>query len=189
MRIVVGTSGFSYPEWRGTFYPEKLPESAMLRAYGERLPTVEVNNTFYRMPQRSVFEGWAQKVPDGFTFAIKAPRRITHLGKLRNVEEAMNQFVDIARALGPKLGPFLFQLPPTFKKDEAVLRDFLALCPDDVAVALEFRHASWFADPVYALLAERSVALCAAEERAYVYFKHEVLGPSYAQNLLARGTG
>lgn len=230
MRLIVGTSGFSYPEWRGTFYPEKLPESSMLRVYAERLPSVEINNTFYRMPQRAVLDGWAQKVPDSFRFALKAPRRITHIGKLKNVNDALEYFVTTAQALGDKLGPLLFQLPPTFRKDETLLDEFLTLCPAGIRVAFEFRHASWFEDSVYARLSERGVALCATEvdpdegidspfvktaaftyvrlrraaydesslagaldrvralpvDEAFVYFKHEVLGPSYAQSLMSK---
>lgn len=205
----------------------------MLGAYAERLPTVEVNNTFYRLPDRSVFEGWASKVPDGFTFALKAPRRITHLSKLKGVAEPFAQLTERARVLGGKLGPLLFQLPPTLRKDEPLLADFLAARPTELQVALEFRHPTWFVDSVYALLAEAGVALCAAEvdagegtgapfvrtapftyvrlrretydeaglaaayeriralgvDQAYVYFKHEVLGPSYARALLARHAG
>lgn len=163
MRIVAGTSGFSYTEWRGRFYPEGLPESAMLRFYAEKLPSVEVNNTFYRLPKTSVFENWAKSVPESFSFALKAPRRITHLSKLKNASDAVGYFLEGARSLGGKRGPLLFQLPPFVKKDVPLLVDFLALLPDDVRAAFEFRHASWFSDDVYAALAERRVALCAAE--------------------------
>jgi len=163
MRVVAGTSGFSYPEWRGRFYPEGLAESGMLRFYAEKLASVEINNTFYRMPKSSILENWARSVPEHFSFALKAPRRITHLSKLRNTTEAMGFFLASAQSLGSKLGPLLFQLPPFLKKDVPLLSEFLALVPDDVRAAFEFRHASWFGDDVYAALSERRAALCAAE--------------------------
>src|SRR5512147_3145123 len=109
MLLNVGTSGFSYPEWRGSFYPEGLPANKMLEAYAARLPTVEINNTFYRMPDAKLLEGFRDRVPDGFTFALKAPRSITHSAKLRNVEAKVQQFVALARLLEGKLGPLLFQ--------------------------------------------------------------------------------
>src|SRR5690606_16757568 len=117
MRLLAGTSGFSYPEWRGSFYPPDLSPKQMLAAYAARLPTVEINNTFYRMPSASLLDGWARQVPESFTFALKAPRRITHLAKLAGVEEPLRVFFELAARLGPRLGPVLFQLPPTFKKD------------------------------------------------------------------------
>ncbi|MFO7178349.1 MAG: DUF72 domain-containing protein [Pseudomonadota bacterium] len=163
MRLLAGTSGFSYPEWRGSFYPPDLPPRQMLAAYSVRLPTVEINNTFYRMPSATLLDGWARQVPESFTFALKAPRRITHLAKLAGVEEPLRVFFELAARLGPRLGPLLFQLPPTFKKDLDRLTRFLELLPEGPRVAFEFRHASWFADDVYAALAARGAALVAAE--------------------------
>ncbi len=228
MQLIVGTSGFSYTEWRGSFYPEKLPPARMLSAYAERLPAVEINNTFYRMPQASLFEGWSSQVPEAFRFALKAPRRITHSQKLRESESTVGELLRVSRVLGPRLGPLLFQLPPFLRKDLPLLADFLRLLPVDVRAAFEFRHASWFADDTYATLEAAGAALVGSEvdaadgidspivrtapftyvrlrradydaaklaavrerletlgvEQAYVFFKHEVLGPSYAQTLL-----
>src|ERR1700733_11403846 len=116
MRVLVATSGYSYKEWKGPFYPDKLPAKDFLRYYAERLPTVEVNNTFYRMPTAKLIEGWASEVPEGFTFAVKAPQRITHMAKLVGAGETTEAFVRIASALGARLGPLLFQLPPFLKK-------------------------------------------------------------------------
>ncbi|MDF3072045.1 MAG: hypothetical protein K0R38_7646 [Polyangiaceae bacterium] len=226
MDLLVGTSGFSYAEWKGSFYPAGLPDAEMLTSYAERLPTVEINNTFYRMPQPSLLEGWNQKVAaPGFTFALKAPRSITHISRLKDAQDGTLHFLKVAATLGPRLGPLLFQLPPFLRKDAAVLRDFLALLPEGVKAAFEFRHASWFDDEVSQLLSDRGAALVAGDpdegealpllptapfgylrlraasydlagltawheriaaqpwQTAYVYLKHEVLGPSYAQGL------
>jgi uncharacterized protein YecE (DUF72 family) len=230
MRLSAGTSGFSYVEWRGSFYPERLPESQMLASYAARLSTVELNNTFYRMPRPALIDGWASGVPDGFTFAPKAPRRITHSQKLEGSGEATAYFLETVGRFGAKLGPLLFQLPPFLKKDLPRLAAFLEVLPRGTRAAFEFRHASWFEDDVYAALAAREVALCAAEvdpgdgtgaplvrtapytylrlrraeydaaaldgvlaslnalgvQEAFVYFKHEVLGPAYALELSKR---
>jgi uncharacterized protein YecE (DUF72 family) len=161
--IRVGTSGYNYGEWRGTFYPRDLPAARMLAYYGERFPTVEINATFYRMPSAAQVAAWARAVPDGFVFALKAPQRITHFARLRDVDEPVRAFCDVARALGPKLGPLLFQLPPGFRKDASRLADLLALLPPSQPVAMEFRHDSWFADDVYERLRGRGVALCVAD--------------------------
>ena len=163
MRILVGTSGYSYKEWKGSFYPEKLAARAMLGYYAERFDTVEINNTFYRMPTESMLSGWAEQVPDRFAFVLKAPRRITHDRKLANVSDEMGYLMRTASTLGAKLGPLLFQLPPFFRKDLARLEEFLALVPADRSVALEFRHASWFDDSLFELLRARGAALCLAE--------------------------
>ena len=164
MQVLVGTSGFSYKEWKGTFYPEDLPEAGMLRFYAERLPTVEVNNTFYRMPKRDLLEKWAGEVPEGFTFVLKAPRRISHEKRLAgDVADSVSYLFETAGALGAKLGPVFFQLPPFLKKDVARLRDFLALLPPGRPVAFEFRHASWFDDEVYDALRAGGAALCSAD--------------------------
>jgi uncharacterized protein YecE (DUF72 family) len=163
MRIHVGTSGYSYKEWKGAFYPEDLPASAMLRFYAERLSTVEINNTFYRMPSEKMIAGWVSEAPAGFTFALKAPQRITHQKRLKEVGDVLADFVRIATGLGEKMGPLLFQLPPNMKKDAPRLEAFLALLPSSVRATVEFRHASWFDEEVFDALRKHRVALCAAE--------------------------
>ena len=163
MNFWIGTSGYNYPEWRGSFYPEKFPAAKMLAFYAERFQTVEVNYTFYRMPTPALLEGWAKGTPDGFAFTLKAPRRITHDSKLQRCEDLVQVFCRTARTLGPKLAVLLFQLPPTFKRDDAVLKAFLELLPDGTRAAFEFRHASWHDEAVFALLRERSAALCIAD--------------------------
>jgi uncharacterized protein YecE (DUF72 family) len=163
MRIRIGTSGYNYPEWRGSFYPPKLAAAAMLPYYAERFVTVEINATFYRMPVPSTVAGWAAATPDGFVFTLKAPQRITHMRRLRDIDEPLRVFCDAARVLGPKLGPLFFQLPPSFKKDAGRLQDVLVQVPPDLRCAFEFRHASWFADDVYAALRARDAALCVAD--------------------------
>ena len=159
MQIYTGTSGFSYPEWCGRFYPEALPGSQMLRYYATRLATVEINNTFYRMPNQDTVAAWRDEVPDAFCFAIKASRRITHQKKLIEVRDDVAHLFGVVDVLGQKLGPVLFQTPPFLKKDLAVLRDFLACLPEGRRAAMEFRHPSWFSDDVYGVLSESNVAL------------------------------
>lgn len=163
MSVFVGTSGYNYPEWRGSFYPEKFPASKMLAYYAERFDTVEVNYTFYRVPTPALLEGWAKGTPDGFKFTLKAPRRITHDSKLRRCEELTQTFCRTAQTLDSKLGVLLFQLPPTFKRDDAVLSDFLELLPPGTRAAFEFRHASWHDDQVFDVLRRRNIALCIAD--------------------------
>jgi uncharacterized protein YecE (DUF72 family) len=163
MRVHVGTSGYSYKEWKGTFYPKDLPAAGMLRFYAERLNTVEINNTFYRMPSEKMLEGWAAEAKAGFTFALKAPQRITHQKRLKDAGEVVLTFARVALALGEKMGPLLFQLPPNMKKDAPRLEAFLALLPPSVRVTFEFRHASWFDDEVLDTLRKHHAALCAAE--------------------------
>jgi len=163
LKFRVGTSGYNYPEWRGTFYPDKLPASKMLAYYVERFTAVEINATFYRMPKATTVEGWAAAAPDGFTYVLKAPQRITHFARLHGVEEPLRYFCDTARLLGDKLGPLLFQLPPNFKKAADRLGALLAAWPAERRVALESRHESWFDDEVYALLRTRNAALCVAD--------------------------
>jgi uncharacterized protein YecE (DUF72 family) len=163
MRIHVGTSGYSYKEWKGTFYPKDLPAAGMLRFYAERLHTVEINNTFYRMPSETMLAAWAAEVKAGFTFALKAPQRITHQKRLKDADEVVLTFARLALGLGEKMGPLLFQLPPNMKKDAPRLEAFLALLPPSVRVTFEFRHASWFDDEVFDVLRTRDAALCAAE--------------------------
>ena len=161
--VFVGTSGYNYPEWRGTFYPEKLSSTKMLAYYAERFPTVEINYTFYRMPTEKLLQGWYDGTPERFTFTLKAPRRITHDAKLRRCEETLQAFCRAATTLGPKLGVLLFQLPPTFKKDGDVLRAFLELLPEGTRAAFEFRHPSWLDVETFDALRARHVALCIAD--------------------------
>src|SRR5688572_2040812 len=163
MRVTVGTSGYSYKEWKGTFYPDDLPAAKMLPFYATHFGTVEINNTFYRMPDEKLVTKWASEVPDGFTFVLKAPQRITHQKKLAGAEEEIRHFFEVASLLGEKLGPALFQLPPYARKDVPRLREFLAIVPRDRRVCLEFRHESWMDDEVFAALREHDAALCAAD--------------------------
>ena len=163
MRVRVGTSGYNFPEWKGTFYPAKFPESQMLEYYARRLGTVEINYTFYRMPNVKIVAGWDAATPAGFTFILKAPQRSTHIARLRDVDDPLRYFLETARKLGPKLGPILFQLPPNFKKDLDRLNDLLTQFPADLRCAWEFRHESWFSDDVYAALRTANAALCVAD--------------------------
>ena len=164
-RIAAGASGYSFKEWRGSFYPEKIAADAMLGYYAARLPTVEINNTFYRMPKLTVLESWAASTPEHFRFAIKASRRITHLARIKaeTAAEPLGYLYRNLEALGAKRGPVLFQLPPNLRKDLPRLADFLALLPADHSAAFEFRHESWFADDVYAALKGAGAALCLSE--------------------------
>ena len=164
MQLRAGTSGYSYKAWLGHFYPEKLPAGEMLRYYAGRFPTVEINNTFYRMPATAMLAQWLQQVPEHFDFTLKAPRRITHEQRLRDCEANVAEFLRRAETLGTKLGVLLFQLSPYLKKDLARLADFLALLPAGGRVALEFRNASWHDDEVYATLRERGAILCVTDD-------------------------
>jgi uncharacterized protein YecE (DUF72 family) len=164
MRVLPGTSGFSYKEWKGSFYPEDLPDSEMLRFYSSRLPAVEINNTFYRMPRASLLESWAEQVPDGFSFALKAAQQITHRKRLKDAGESVSYFLQVATTLGDRLGPVLFQLPPNLKKDLPLLAEFLEGLPRSPRAAFEFRHASWFDDEVFGALSDAGAALCWAED-------------------------
>ena len=163
MNVLVGTSGYNYPEWRGTFYPEKFSTTKMLAFYAERFPTVEINYTFYRMPTEKLLQGWAEGTPERFSFTLKAPRRITHDAKLQRCEDLLRGFCKTAQTLGPKLGVLLFQLPPNFKKDADVLRAFVDLIPEGSRAAFEFRHESWLDAEIYDILRNRNVALCVAD--------------------------
>jgi uncharacterized protein YecE (DUF72 family) len=162
MRVLAGTSGYSYKEWKGTFYPDDLPAAKMLPFYATQFGTVEINNTFYRMPEAKTVAKWAGEVPENFVFILKAPQRITHQKKLAGAEDDVRFFFEAASELGPKLGPVLFQLPPYSKKDAGRLREFLAVLPRH-PVAFEFRHDSWFDDEIYDLLHQRDAALCVAD--------------------------
>lgn len=163
MAIWVGTSGYNYPEWRGSFYPDKLATTKMLPFYAERLATVEINYTFYRSPNPSILAGWSRQTPPHFKFTLKAPKRITHDARLRDCAESLRYFLDTAATLGPKLGILLFQLPPFLRKDVAVLDAFLEGFPAGTRAAFEFRHASWLSDEVFERLKARNLALCVAD--------------------------
>jgi uncharacterized protein YecE (DUF72 family) len=163
MNLYVGTSGYSYKEWKGSFYPEDLPDKQMLRFYGERFRSVEINNTFYRMPTASVLAAWAAEVPADFKFVLKASQKITHLQRLKDVRDLVEYLLGVAGTLKERLGPLLFQLPPNLKKDVPRLREFLMLLPPDRRAAFEFRHQSWFDDEVFGALREFQAVLCIAE--------------------------
>jgi uncharacterized protein YecE (DUF72 family) len=165
MRVLAGASGYSYKEWKGSFYPEDMKPDGMLAFYAARLPTVEINNTFYRMPKPEVLESWAKATSEGFCFAIKASRRITHISRLKadSAADSVGFLYRSLAALGAKRGPVLFQLPPSLSKDLPRLSDFLRLLPQGHAAAFEFRNASWFADDVYDTLKAAGAALCLSE--------------------------
>ena len=168
MRVLIGTSGYSYKEWKGPFYPNDLPAARFLAYYAARLETVEINNTFYRMPTTKLVEGWAAEVPETFTFALKAPQRITHIARLKDAAaDAVGAFVRVGRVLGARLGPLLFQLPPNMRKDAGLLAAFLgtarAHAGKDARIAFEFRHTSWFDDEIWKVLRDHGVSLCVAE--------------------------
>lgn len=163
MRIHIGTSGYNYPEWKGTFYPADIPAKRMFAYYAERFRTVEINYTFYRMPTTKTTQGWLDQASAGFLYTLKAPRRITHDKRLLNVQPDVELFCEAARVLGPHLATLLFQLPPTMRSDIGRFRAFLEALPTDVRAAVEFRHDSWLTDEVYDLLRAHGVALCIAD--------------------------
>src|SRR5437764_634509 len=167
MRMWVGTSGYNYPEWKGSFYPDKLPAAKMLPYYAERFTTVEINYTFYRTPNEKILAGWNRETPPGFRLTLKAPKRITHIARLRGCADLLQYFLKTAATLGPKLGAILFQLPPYFRRDLAVLDEFLQLLPAGTCAAFEFRHASWMDAEVFARLKARNLALCVADSEAH----------------------
>ena len=163
MNLFVGTSGFSYKGWKGPFYPEKLASKDMLSYYGGQLPAVEINNTFYRIPKREVFENWAAQVPESFRFSVKASRRITHFKRLNDTDEVLDYLLSGAAVLGDRLGVLLFQLPPNFKVDLERLKTFLDTVPRDVRAAFEFRHDSWRDEAVHDALRDHGAALVIAD--------------------------
>jgi uncharacterized protein YecE (DUF72 family) len=171
MQFYVGTSGYSYPKWKGSFYPKKLPTAQMLRYYAERFGAVEINGSFYRMPKASVLKGWAEEVPEGFQFAFKAPRQITHFRRLNEAEQPTEHFCDVTAMLKARQGPLLFGLPPNFQKDIPRLQAFLRLQGRPARVAFEFRHKSWFDDEVFACLRAHRCALCINDEEDYPWTK------------------
>jgi uncharacterized protein YecE (DUF72 family) len=163
MQVLVGTSGYAYKEWKGSFYPADIKPPDMLRFYAERFPTVEVNNTFYRTPRANVLAAWAAQVPPGFLFVLKGPQRITHLKRLKDAQEPLAYLLEAVAVLGPQLGPLLFQLPPYLKKDIDRLRDFLALLPEGRPAAFEFRHESWLDEETFDALRAKNAAFVSAD--------------------------
>lgn len=159
----IGTSGYNYPEWKGSFYPGDLPAKRMLAYYAERLRTVEINYTFYRMPNERLLAGWVEGTPDGFRFTLKAPRRITHLARLKHCEDVVRSFCDVAQTLGSRLGALLFQLPPNLTMDLELLDGFCRMLPPRAPAAFEFRHASWHDTTVFDCLTRHGFALCIAD--------------------------
>ena len=194
MSVWIGTSGYNYPEWKGSFYPETLPAAKMLPYYAERFPSVEINYTFYRAPNEKILAGWNSATPERFKLTLKAPKRITHDSRLRDSGDRVRQFLETASTLGPKLGALLFQLPPNLKKDLALFDAFLETFPPRVCAAFEFRHTSWLDEEVYARLRERNLALCVADSEKlstpveitadYAYFRLRDEG--YAADDIAR---
>jgi uncharacterized protein YecE (DUF72 family) len=180
-QIWIGTSGYNYPEWRGTFYPEKMKPADMLPFYAAQFDSVEINYTFYRMPNAKTIDGWAAATPPEFRFVLKAPRRITHEKRLKDFGDTLAVFVRLASGLEGRLGPLLFQLPPNLKKDLPRLEAFLDELPDTAKAAFEFRHESWFDEDVFSALRARGAALCIADSEkisapnvrtaAFAYFR------------------
>jgi uncharacterized protein YecE (DUF72 family) len=166
-RFWVGTSGYNYPEWRGSFYPEKMPAAKMLPYYAAAFTTVEINYTFYRTPNEKILGGWSRETPEGFKLTLKAPKRITHIAKLKDCTDLLEYFQRTAATLGAKLGAILFQLPPYFRKDLAVLDEFLAQLSPQLCAAFEFRHASWMEPEVFARLRAHNLALCVADSEKF----------------------
>jgi uncharacterized protein YecE (DUF72 family) len=200
MTVWIGTSGWQYRDWRGPIYPPAIPLRGWLESYAARFATVESNAAFYHLPLRQTFESWAERTPDDFRMAVKVSRYLTHIRRLSEPEEPVERFVGRVRGLGPKVGPVLLQLPPQLRCDLDRLARTLDQFPDDLRVAVEFRHASWFTDEVRRLLVERRAALCLADRRGvlgemwrtadwtYVRF-HEgraTRRPAYARTALAR---
>src|SRR2546425_8073704 len=163
MKLHVGTSGYGYKEWKGNFYPEGLPAKEMLSYYSRRLPAVEINNTFYRLPQPSMIENWNAQVPGGFRFSIKATQRITHIKRLNNVADETKYLLETAALLDERLGVVLFQLPPNMKKDAERLKRFLDMLPAGSRTAFEFRHESWFDDETLTSLRAKDCALVTSD--------------------------
>ena len=164
MHILVGTSGWSYKHWKGSFYPADLPADDMLRYYATRLPAVEINNSFYRIPKEKVLLEWAGQVPPEFRFVLKASRRITHINRLSDADDSLGYFLRTVNCLGDRMGPTLFQCPPSLRRNMELLRDFLGRVPRTWRAAMEFRHQSWFDDQVYDALREHDVALVTVDE-------------------------
>jgi len=165
VKVLAGTSGYAFKEWKGNFYPQELKDDGMLGYYASKFPAVEINNTFYRLPRENVLRDWAAQVPETFTFALKASQRITHFARLKEESSTLVDFLlKNTATLGNRLGPILFQLPPNMQKDVNRFRGFLGLLPSDRRYVFEFRHESWFDDEVYAAMRERDIAMCIAEQ-------------------------
>ena len=160
MSLYIGTSGWAYKHWRGAFYPQGLAQAKWLEFYSQHFATVEINNSFYQLPSEKAFVGWWERTSPGFVYAVKVSRLITHFKKLRNVEAALETFLSRARILGGKLGPLLYQLPPSMPRNEALLESFLRLLPTDLSHVFEFRHESWFDEGVFALLRKHNTGFC-----------------------------
>jgi uncharacterized protein YecE (DUF72 family) len=167
MNTWVGTSGYNYPEWKGSFYPEKMPAARMLPYYAAAFSTVEINYTFYRIPNEKILAGWSRETPEGFRLTLKAPKRITHIAKLRDCSDLLQYFLRTSATLGPKLGALLFQLPPYLRKDLPLLDAFLTLLTPGTCAAFEFRHGSWMDSEVFARLRASNVALCIADSEKF----------------------
>ena len=167
MGLWVGTSGYAYPEWRGTFYPEKMQTTKMLPYYAARFTTVEINNTFYRMPNAKLLEGWSAQTPEHFKLTLKAPQRITHQKRLRDCADDVKYFLEVAATLRPKLGAILFQTPPYLRMSLEVLDDFLEMLPARLCAAFEFRHKSWMEPDVFSRLQAKGLALCVADSENF----------------------
>ena len=163
MNYWIGTSGFQYAEWKGTFYPEDLPAAKMLSYYAERFTTTEINYTFHRIPAPKTIENWCRLTPETFRFSLKAPQKVTHFARLRECDDTVDYFYEVISALGSRLGPILFQLPPNLKKDTALLERFTQYLPPSMRAAFEFRDPSWLDDETVALLRKRNVCLCIAD--------------------------
>ena len=163
MKAWIGTSGFQYAEWKGKFYPEDLSAAKMLAFYAQQFATTEINYTFHRIPSAKTIDNWKLQTPTAFRFSLKAPQKVTHYSRLRECSDTIRYFHDVTSALGEKLGPVLFQLPPNFKKDTLLLADFVNGLPEGMRAAFEFRHETWFADDVFEALKARGVALCIAD--------------------------
>ena len=168
MKILAGTSGYAFKEWKGAFYPKELKDDGMLGYYASKFPAVEINNTFYRLPKEKVLLDWAAQVPETFTFALKASQRITHHARLKEGSADLVDFLlKNTAALGSRLGPILFQLPPNLKKEANRFRGFLGLLPSDRRYVFEFRHESWFDDEIFDAMRERDIAMCIIEQDAF----------------------
>ena len=167
MKLWVGTSGYNYPEWKGTFYPQKMPAAKMLSYYAQHFSTVEINYTFYRTPNEKILAGWSAETPENFKLTLKAPKRLTHIARLRECGDLLAYFLRTAATLGPKLGAILFQLPPYFRKDLEVFDAFVQLLPEGTCAAFEFRHGSWMDPEVFARLRARDLALCVADSEKF----------------------
>jgi uncharacterized protein YecE (DUF72 family) len=165
VKLLAGTSGYAFKEWKGAFYPKELKDDGMLGFYASKFPAVEINNTFYRLPKENVLRDWAAQVPDTFTFALKASQRITHFSRLKeDCADTVDFLLKNTSLLGDRLGPILFQLPPNLKMDANRFRGFLGLLPSDRRYVFEFRHESWFSDEIYDAMRERDIAMCIIEQ-------------------------